>query len=718
MLKGGITTLFDICRIGDLLSAVDIPQLPSLARLRDDDDMSLLDVAISYRHMHLVVHLCNTHYLETALGCQRAMKLAALTDDPAIVDRVLSAIHARYEAKRFIHACNIQRIVATAFDAACYEGKLHSVRWLLEAAPDVVLRDEDDTEPVDEDEGHFLDFTECMDAVYEWPDDDGYPGICDSDFDGKCVIDVDRPLLKTWAHGHLGVVRELLDWGAQRHLWRSGKLFLAVVERSSYGEARGHHGGDRAALLELLISTGAVWDADEDEFWEDILEYGGAALACRMVDNDGADSPWHLANVVRTAMEARDAAAVCALLEVAERRRVDLDDNKLFDYALRYGLVGVAESLLQRPAVDMSAECRAQPAPGSDDEDDDYEPDYEVDWCDYEPLRRPGVFLLAVDGGSAAITAAMLRYEDIRQAVNKQYDRLYSRYTVLSHASDPAVIQLLLHAKADVNPADCDTVLRGACQELRPDAVQMLLEAGAEVNRHGSDKPALFYAVYTECPSDRVGEQIALVNLLFDAGANVRDANSGKSILHVAGMWDRIGISHVLDALLARDPALARYCDDAGATALMLGVREPQANLSTIKALIGAGADPNARDHEGISVMGHLLEKSPGLGSEVFTKARELMPLLIAAGYNYSACSAQGKTLLMWMLSHADYIDHRDRIRVLPCDADVSGALEAALEAIAARLAAGCGREERKAGQTQVDEQDGNCTRKAKRARR
>jgi hypothetical protein len=92
---------------------------------------------------------------------------------------------------------------------------------------------------------------------------------------------------------------------------------------------------------------------------------------------------------------------------------------------------------------------------------------------------------------------------------------------------------MLLQNRAVLNPYDCETVLRGACQKLSLEGVKALLDAGAEANRQGVGEAALYHAVYAECPEGRVNDKIALINLLLDAGADACDVDDGQSVLHM-----------------------------------------------------------------------------------------------------------------------------------------------------------------------------------------
>jgi CO/xanthine dehydrogenase FAD-binding subunit len=184
--------------------------------------------------------------------------------------------------------------------------------------------------------------------------------------------------------------------------------------------------------------------------------------------------------------------------------------------------------------------------------------------------------------------------------------------TVLSVASSPAVIQLLLDAKADVNPRGCASVLTGSLINNRPDSVKMLLEAGASMQAYLNSLPLLMHSVSVEhYDKKREQDMIAIFNLLMDAGVKTRPYNGGRTILHETLLVNRIYACCNLPVLvknvfLPRDPGLLEARDGKGNTALLSAFVD-NVNSDIVfdkaEAMLDAGADPIVCDALGETVL-------------------------------------------------------------------------------------------------------------------
>jgi hypothetical protein len=107
-----------------------------------------------------------------------------------------------------------------------------------------------------------------------------------------------------------------------------------------------------------------------------------------------------------------------------------------------------------------------------------------------------------------------------------------ARAMVLSVASDPAVIQLLLDAKADVNSRGWGaSVLTGSLIYNRLDSVKMLLEAGASMQAYLKNLPLLMHATSVKHhDEEREQDRIAIFNMLMDAGVKTRSYTGTHNI--------------------------------------------------------------------------------------------------------------------------------------------------------------------------------------------
>lgn len=201
----------------------------------------------------------------------------------------------------------------------------------------------------------------------------------------------------------------------------------------------------------------------------------------------------------------------------------------------------------------------------------------------------------------------------------------------------PRLVQKLLQSGANPNGrVGADTTLLMAAAGLRkPEVTESLLAAGAEVNAAApkSGRTALHCAVRS---GRIIGEsddsaRSEVVRQLLEHGANplLPDAAGWTVLRSVAGTSS--------DAELLE--MIAPYCgkgvdtrDHWGETALMPAVRN--APLGGVKALIAAGADVNARDAKGASVLEHAVKSSREYAAAV-------VAALLDAGADFSAETQQ-----------------------------------------------------------------------------
>jgi hypothetical protein len=277
--------------------------------------------------------------------------------------------------------------------------------------------------------------------------------------------------------------------------------------------------------------------------------------------------------------------------------------------------------------------------------------------------------VLAAGCGSVAVMKRIMDSTGI--GINCAANSPWQRYansslcTALSLASDPDTIRFLLDSKADVNPEGCDTVLRGACEKLRPDAVKMLLAAGAKVNRVSGrgGRSALDYAVYAKCPGDQVCHKVEIINMLLDAGASTRNCDEGASVLHLPCLdgEQSYNLEAAFAAVLARDPGLVHWRDVHGATPLLSVVGRHSVSPTLVKVLIDAKADVNAVDAQDHPVC-LLPFESQNYRTTWEDKAnmRRCLQLLLDAGANPALHRGEGgKTLLMQLIAVGSAQWHR-----------------------------------------------------------
>jgi hypothetical protein len=105
--------------------------------------------------------------------------------------------------------------------------------------------------------------------------------------------------------------------------------------------------------------------------------------------------------------------------------------------------------------------------------------------------------------------------------------------SLLGLSSSPAIIQMLLDAKADVVAPDRSYVLTSACVDCQPEAVKMLLDAGAPAAVAGKDDEHLLRTtIFAKCDKGKEADKARVYNLLWDAGASIEVLGDDP------GIWD------------------------------------------------------------------------------------------------------------------------------------------------------------------------------------
>ena len=156
----------------------------------------------------------------------------------------------------------------------------------------------------------------------------------------------------------------------------------------------------------------------------------------------------------------------------------------------------------------------------------------------------------------------------------------------------PEIVEMLLKAGADPNVENRNEVpaLSQACEKGSEACVKLLLEAGANVN--GTDKMGDTPLAYAGKP--------ACVQLLLDAGADVNAKNSeGVSVL---GKAVSNNLSEVVE-LMAGTGKLDRTLCTREMVKVLADQSRGRLEADCIKHLLAAGANPNAKDSEGFTVL-------------------------------------------------------------------------------------------------------------------
>lgn len=209
--------------------------------------------------------------------------------------------------------------------------------------------------------------------------------------------------------------------------------------------------------------------------------------------------------------------------------------------------------------------------------------------------------------------------------------------TVLMKAAgsgDFNLIRTLIDKGADVNVKSNrgETMLMAAAGGGDPEVFRLFLDKGQDVDAKDEDaKTALMYAAW--------GGNVDIVKALLEAGADVNAKdNSGRTPLMAAVRFDNPDIARLL---LDKGADVNAKEDRLGWTALT-GCGDA---AETFGILIRAGADVNARDNDGWTVL--LTEAGRGHIENVKS--------LIAAGADAAAATSHGKTALMCLIQAVPY---------------------------------------------------------------
>ena len=128
--------------------------------------------------------------------------------------------------------------------------------------------------------------------------------------------------------------------------------------------------------------------------------------------------------------------------------------------------------------------------------------------------------------------------------------------------------------------------------------IQLLLNAGADVNGGGGDNTPLHQAV--------LGKNTQAIELLIEAGADVNRVSTGyvyplgSTLLHLAASRDKLDCIHTLLAA-GVDPSIA---DARGRTPLHVAAWNSYVEI--VVAFLDAGADPLHRDNDGRTPLQYL----------------------------------------------------------------------------------------------------------------
>ncbi|MEP6637576.1 MAG: ankyrin repeat domain-containing protein, partial [Acidobacteriota bacterium] len=165
---------------------------------------------------------------------------------------------------------------------------------------------------------------------------------------------------------------------------------------------------------------------------------------------------------------------------------------------------------------------------------------------------------------------------------------------------DLAAVEAAL-LNADVNLRDRNlgtTALEHAVRNGNREMVQVLLDAGADVNARNNSRETVIMMLGEEATSDIVWD-------LINAGAkvNLADEDGDTALMEAAAFHNLSVLRTLLEA-----GAKVDHRNKEGKTALMIAAGN--GHLANVRSLIRAGADMNARDKEGKTVLDCAIENN------------------------------------------------------------------------------------------------------------
>jgi hypothetical protein len=230
--------------------------------------------------------------------------------------------------------------------------------------------------------------------------------------------------------------------------------------------------------------------------------------------------------------------------------------------------------------------------------------------------------------------------------------------TLLSWAYEPAIVAALLEAGAAVNVPGHVSVLRAACEKLMPESVQLLLAAGADTGTVWAERLVLSL-MGQRCDAEHVGDKIAVMRLLLDAGLAAPTVREIEVERCNAGTGDRdVQPEMLLRALVERDPDMvARESSDDGLLPLWSAAQVK--NPGMVRVLLEAGADvgglaADARRSppDSVPILFAIFSKhSISTATAIQRRMRQTLGLLLDAGAQPTVLAASGRTVLMEALS-------------------------------------------------------------------
>ena len=262
--------------------------------------------------------------------------------------------------------------------------------------------------------------------------------------------------------------------------------------------------------------------------------------------------------------------------------------------------------------------------------------------ADIETKSHVGRSPLFVGSMSGALTA-MTKLVEAGADVRATDDGRATCLILAAHVGRTDTVRYLVSLpEVDLDHQDCenDTALHVAVEEKHADVVQVLIDAGADIETKNDEGRSPLHVA-------SISGELTTVKMLVKAGADVRatDAERETCLLFAA----YFGHTDTVRYLVCLPEVDLNHQESTNCTALHIAVKRKHADV--VEVLIDAGADIETKNDEGRSPL-HVAS----ISGELTT-----MKMLVEAGADVRATDAKRVTCL----TLATYFGHTDTVRYL-----------------------------------------------------
>jgi hypothetical protein len=243
----------------------------------------------------------------------------------------------------------------------------------------------------------------------------------------------------------------------------------------------------------------------------------------------------------------------------------------------------------------------------------------------------------------------------------------------MSYAHDIVIVRMLLDAKADISGDtwNMSSVMRCACEKLRPDTVKALIDADmAIVDGNLARNSMIQITMRVNCTNtNEFNTKTTLLNLLFDAVAPTLREERLIALFHEA-IYCEPNHDHfvTMKVMLERYPGLIHSRGYYGRMPLMSLVKNCRCPVKDFKSLIDYGLYVDGEDDSGQSVLEYVLAQY----YPTETHKHEIFSLVLNSTYDLD----QLHMSLLYLVYARDYsesisymLEIFDHILRLPIDA-------------------------------------------------